>query len=202
MPRKKPPKEGKKLTPRQAAFVAALLADPKQCYTAAAKAAGYASPEKTGWDLMNLPQYLHVQEGVAAQAKARLARYAMDAEEWMGRACAMVRIDRRKIFKWDGKTLEVTPTDQLLAEEAMLIREVNSAEMDYGKAGRLKLVDPTPYFQMIGKALGQFRERVEVDVNVAFRDAEESLASKFADLERALAREVAGKPESSGEVST
>lgn len=200
--KKKPAKAGKKLTSSQKLFVAAYLADPKQNATKAAKEAGYSSPKDSGWELLHLPQYSHVQEAIRKETAERLARYGMSAEEWMGRACYMVKADRRDLYRWTGEAFEITPTDQLSAEQALLIRDINHASLDYGTTTKIKMVDPTPYFQMIGRALGLFREVVEIDPGAEFKAAEESLNRKLDQLAASLKEAFPSEPEPPGEEGT
>lgn len=199
--KKKPAKPWKKLTEQQKVFVAALCADPKFNGKAAATKAGYSQPKTSAWELQNLPQYAHVQAAIRHEVNQRLAQFGMDATEWMSRACAMIKTDRRDLWSWDGEKLEITRTDDLTPEQALLIRDINRAEMDYGNTTRLKLIDPTPYFLMVAKALGLFRERIEIDASAEFKAAEESLNRKLDQLAAQLTKEVPQEPQPPGEES-
>ena len=199
--KKKQAKPGKRLTDSQKLFIAAYLADPKQNATKAAKAAGYSSPKDSGWELMNLPQYGHVHDAIRREITERLTRLGMTAEEWMGRACLMVKLDRREIYRWDGEKFHITPTDDLSPEQALLIRDITHAEMDYGTTTKIKLADPTPYFQMIGRALGLFREVHDLDPGAELKAAEESLLSKLNQLAASLTAPLPVEPQPPGEAS-
>lgn len=193
--RKRPARPGKQLTKRQSAFVSALLANPSRNYTNAAEQAGYENPGQAGWDLMNLPQYQHIQDAYHEQAKELFRRQAMDAEEWMARACGALRIDRRKI-------LSMRDPQDLTQEEALLVKDFSEAELDYGKSRKVKLSDPAPFFMMVGKALGLFKERVQIDAHVEIVAAEQGLLSKLDSLRLKLEGGVLDGANAPGESGT
>lgn len=197
-----PQRPDKPLTIKQRAFVEALVADPKGDIKVAAVSAGFSpvSAKQIANDLLHAKKYGHVSAEYRRLSRERLAQYGIDAQEWMDRAAAVLKVDRRKIFKWDGNNLTVNPTENMRPEEVALIQEISVVVGDDGEARpRIKLAPLAPFYQMVGKALGLFRERIEIDATIEYAAAEESLTRKLAELRQSLERAILGEPKPPGE---
>lgn len=101
------------LTEQQRAFIDALLADPAFNVTAAAKAAGYGTPNKSGWALMRKP---HVQKALAEAIKKREETNDLKKTEVLQFLRAALLQSPLHLFKagkngeWTVKDLKEIPT--------------------------------------------------------------------------------------------
>jgi len=184
--KKRPAKPGKKLLPMQRAFIEALAKDPRQNLTAAAKAAGYSpkAASKTASDLMNLPQYQHVQIAYQKLVDERFAQFTDKKDEDIFRILtAQAFGDRRGIQKIvDGK-LVVVDSDELFPEQEWLIDHYRQRSLNDGTGDTFLepvLVNRLDAVKSLAKIRGLMREKVDVEATITITEARESLKSKLA----------------------
>lgn len=207
--KKRPAKAGKKLLPMQRAFIEALAKDPRQNLTAAAKAAGYSakSATKTASDLMNLPQFQHVQIAYQKLVDERFAASTNKTDEDIFRILtAQAFGDRRAIQRVvDGKMV-VTDSDDLFPEQEWMVDHYKVRSLNDGTGDTYLepvLVSRLEAIKSLAKIRGLMREKVDVEAHVTIAEARESLKGKLAGLAAlGYSGQVAGKPDTEGVAGT
>lgn len=152
----------KRLTPKQAAFVAEYLVDLNA--TAAAERAGYKNPNKQG------PRLL-VNVGIAnaigeAQA-ARAQRTEITQDRVLKELARIGFADIRAMFEWDAERAVFVPSRDLTDDQAAAISGVESETVTYTTEDgvtetkvklKLKTYDKLGALEKIGKHLGMFKD--------------------------------------------
>lgn len=157
---------GADLTPKQAAFVNEYLVDLNA--TQAAIRAGYseASAEQQGSRLLsNGKVALHVQAALDARAERTQVTADMVAAELARIAFS----DLRDVATWGADTLALIDSSELSEDAARSLREVvaTTSQTEHGTTNRLhvKQHDKMKALELLGKHLGMFREKLDVNVS-------------------------------------
>ena len=154
------------LTPKQAAFVNEYLVDLNA--TQAAIRAGYSekSADNIGSELLG-------KTGVAAAIQKALDKRAARTEVTADRVLAeLARIafsDLRDVATWGADTLALIDSSELTEDAARSLREVvaTTSQTEHGTTNRLhvKQHDKMKALELLGKHLGMFREKLDVNVS-------------------------------------
>ena len=170
------------LTAKQRKFTEEYLI----CWNAseAARRAGYRWPYKVASMLMARPS-------IKALIAQRVAETAMSADEVLHRLAEHARGSMADFVTDDGA---IDLARARAAGKLHLVRRYSEAGEKAGAS--IELYDAQAALEKIGKALGLFRERIEMTVEVDVDSMREQLASKLSRLaEAGAAPEVPGEPE-------
>ena len=166
------------LTPKQRRFVEEFLLDLNA--SAAAGRAAYKSPHKQGPRLTSNPA---VAAAIAAAQAQRSERTQVTADEVLSRLAAIARVDPRDLVTWGPEGVTLRESGTLESGPASAVLEVSES-----KSGvRLKRESRLSALELIGKHLGMWRERHEVEATVTdlTRDIESMTDGELeAELER------------------
>lgn len=158
----------KKLTPKQAAFVAEYLIDLNA--SAAARRAGYS--EKTAGAIGDkLLKKAEIQESLSAAMKARANRTEITQDRVLQELGRIGFSDLRCYFHDDGSLKPIHELDDDAAAALSGVKVVTtSVGEDVLYVKEIKLWDKKGGLELIGKHLKMFTEKVEVDVSDSLRD--------------------------------
>jgi len=120
-------------TGKQRRFVKEYVKDHNA--TAAARRAGYSerSAKQTGYDLLHLPQYAHVQEAIREEEERIAQRLEVTAERIQQERAKIAFTSIDRFLEWDGKELRLKPFSEIDPLELAAI-----AEIEQDKDGRIK----------------------------------------------------------------
>jgi phage terminase small subunit len=132
---------------RRERFVAEYLRDLNA--TAAAKRVGYsaASAHAKGCELLRNPK---VAAAIAEAERERLIRLKMDGDEALIRTAALARVNMGDVAAWGPKCVRIIKSDKLTELQRYGVAEVEMR----GENVRVKLRDPTPHLERIGRHAG------------------------------------------------
>lgn len=173
------------LNPKQAAFVLEYLKDLNA--TQAAIRAGY-SPKSAASQAANLLKLPKVKDELALRMAGRAARVQVDADDILRELLRLARVDIGEAFTEGGalKPLHEMPEDVRRCIAGIEVEDVWDGDSQSGrfKCGELRKVKFWPKVQcleLLGKHLGLFRERVEVEGKLSLEQLVlESLGDKKA----------------------
>ena len=157
MPKTKSP-DG--LTAKQRAFVREYLVD--LCATRAAKRAGYSgrTAKEQGYQLLGQP---HVAAAIEAAQEARAERVEVDADRVVEEYARIAFAYLTDVVQIEGGSVTVTDTDKLSPAQRASIAEISQTKDTI----RVKLHPKTTALEGLGKHLGMFVNRSEINANVA-----------------------------------
>lgn len=155
--------DGKKergLTPKQKRFVEEYLIDLNA--TAAARRAGYSvkTADRIGPELLGKTCVFNAIE--AAKAK-RSARTEITQDRVLKELARVAFLDPRKVFKWGPDGVALLPSSELSEDEAAVISEVSESTSESGGSIKGKLLDKLKALELLGKHLGMFSDKMQVE---------------------------------------
>lgn len=163
---------GAELTPKQRAFIDEYLVDLNA--TQAAIRAGYAekSAHSQAHDLLRKPE---VSDALQAAFAARAQRVGLTQDAVVERLMAIAFGDLRDLAWWDGEgRVRVTPSDEIDDAAAAALKEISqtkriipqrSGEPIETSELTVKSYDRMKALELLGKHLGMWREKVDVNVS-------------------------------------
>lgn len=149
----------RKLSPKQAAFVAEYLIDLNA--TQAAIRAGYSekSAARISVELLNKTQVRKAIE--KAQAK-RTERTEVTADRVVTELAKIAFADPRDLMEWGPNGVMLKDSSTLTEEQAASVAEVAEGN---GGTLRLKKHDKVKALELLGRHIGMFRDKVETEVS-------------------------------------
>lgn len=149
----------RKLSPKQAAFVAEYLIDLNA--TQAAIRAGYSekSAARISVELLNKTQVRKAIE--KAQAK-RTERTEITADRVVTELAKIAFADPRDLMEWGPNGVMLKDSSTLTEEQAASVAEVAEGN---GGTLRLKKHDKVKALELLGRHIGMFRDKVETEVS-------------------------------------
>jgi len=157
---------GTDLTPKQSAFVEQFVISGNA--TDAAKQAGYSekSAAALGSQLLANPKVaIAVQDALDARAE----RTGITADMVLAELARIAFSDLRDVATWGADTLALIDSSELTDDAARSLREVvaTTSQTEHGTTNRLhvKQHDKMKALELLGKHLGMFREKLDVNVS-------------------------------------
>lgn len=146
------------LTPKQQRFCQEYLIDLNA--TQAAIRTGYSA--KTAQEQgSRLLSNVMVSAEIERRQGERSERTMADADEVVKRLAGVALFDMRKLFRPNGSP---KPPHEWDADTAAAVAVVDTRERGGRRTHRVKLVDRLKALELLGKHLGLFKERVNVEV--------------------------------------
>lgn len=148
------------LTPRQERFCEEYIVDLNA--TQAAVRAGYSSKnaDKIGSALVG-------KTGVSARIRElqadRSARTLVTADDVVRELKRLAFIDPRRVFSWGPDGVTPRPSADLSADDAAAVAEASQTTTEAGGSIRVKLADKLRALELLGKHLGMFLDRQQID---------------------------------------
>jgi len=169
------------LTAKQQKFVDEYLIDLNA--TQAAIRAGYSvsTANRIGSENLTKPD---IAAAIQAAVQARSERTKIDQDWVLKRLAALADSDARRVCKWDEGGTYLTPSDDLVWDDAYTITEVileetiketeDGKELVLKRQKRVKQADKIKALELLGKHLGIFTDKLkvsgEVNHNVSVKD--------------------------------
>lgn len=154
------------LTPKQAAFVQEYTLDLNA--TQAAIRAGY-SERTAGEQASRLLANVKIAAAVQEALDARAERTQVSADQVIAELAAIAFSDLRDVATWGEDTLALIDSADISDPAARALREVvaTTSQTEHGTTNRLhvKQHDKLKALELLGKHLGMFKERVDVNVS-------------------------------------
>lgn len=149
----------RKLSPKQAAFVAEYLIDLNA--TQAAIRAGYS--EKTAYRIgSELLQKTSVREAIEKGRAKRTERTEITADRVVTELAKIAFADPRDLMEWGPNGVMLKDSSTLTEEQAASVAEVAEGN---GGTLRLKKHDKVKALELLGRHIGMFRDKVETEVS-------------------------------------
>lgn len=148
------------LTPKQQRFVEEYLVDLNA--TQAAIRAGYS--QKTAQEIgsENLSKPI-IRQAVEAAVAARSDRTRVTADDVVRELKRVAFLDPRRVLSWGPQGVTVRPSESLSADDAAAVAEASQTVTEAGGTVRVKLADKLRALELLGKHLGMFVDRQQVD---------------------------------------
>lgn len=152
----------RKLTDKQAAFVAEYLVDLNA--TQAAIRAGYS--ERTAYRIgAELLQKTSVAEAIAAAQAKRAQRVEITADRVVSELAKIAFADPRDLMEWGPDGVKLKASADLTEEQAASVAEVSETTTKDGGSLRLKKHDKVKALELLGRHMGMFKDKVETEVS-------------------------------------
>lgn len=169
----------KKLSARQKSFVDWYVRTRNA--SEAARQAGYHPDHagQRGWDLLNKPTMRHVAEEVERRLADRREQEEREHELLRRVLITRLTMDPRRLYKPDGTLKDMT---ELEPEDAQHIQTIQTNEYETegvqkGQSQSLKLTSLMQAAKQLGDSNGFFTQKIEVDLDATYANAEKSLES-------------------------
>ncbi len=152
----------RKLTDKQAVFVAEYLVDLNA--TQAAIRAGYSvkSAARIGVELLNKTQ---VREAIAANQAKRAQRVEITADRVVSELARIAFADPRDLMEWGPSGVKLKDSADLTKEQAASVAEVSETTTKDGGSLKLKKHDKVKALELLGRHMGMFKDKVETEVS-------------------------------------
>lgn len=152
----------RKLTDRQAAFVAEYLVDLNA--TQAAIRAGYS--DRTAYSVgQRLLKNVEVQKAVADAKAKRIQRVEITADRVVAELARIAFADPRDLMEWGPDGVKFKASIDLTEEQAASVAEVSETATKDGGVLRLKKHDKVKALELLGRHMGMFKDKVETEVS-------------------------------------
>ena len=156
---------GKKLTPKQAAFVAEYLVDLNA--TQAAIRAGY-SERTAGSQGERLLKKVEVQIALAEAQQKRAERTEITADNVLAEIAKVAFSDVRKIFDSNGGLVRISDLDDAAAAcvAGCDLVTVSKGEGEIEHVAKIKLADKLKALELAGRHLGLFNDKLNLNADI------------------------------------
>ena len=152
----------RKLTDKQAAFVAEYLVDLNA--TQSAIRAGYS--ERTAYRIgAELLQKTSVAEAIAAGQAKRAQRVEITADRVVAELAKIAFADPRDLMEWGPNGVRLKDSADLTEEQAASVAEVSETTTKDGGSLRLKKHDKVKALELLGRHMGMFKDKMEAEVS-------------------------------------
>ncbi|MDR1514077.1 MAG: terminase small subunit [Synergistaceae bacterium] len=148
---------------RQQRFVNEYLVDLNA--TQAAIRAGYS--EKTAYSVgqENLIKP-EIKNAIDAALAERSKRTEVTADRVVKELARIAFVDTRQIFEWGPDGVTLRPSDELTDDEAAIVAEVSETISKDGGSIKAKRFDKLKALELLGRHLGMFKDKLEVDATI------------------------------------
>ena len=150
-------------------------------YTAAYEQAGFSGNPKNAWRCRSRADVSgRIDEIIGAAA----AKNDVTVERIVAELAKIGFASAGDFFTWGPKGVKVVDSATLTDEQRAVVSEVQETITEGGRSIRVKLSDKQAALEKLGRYLGMFREKVEIDANVKTQDVSprERIASRIAGL--------------------
>lgn len=152
----------RKLTDKQAAFVAEYLVDLNA--TQAAIRAGYS--ERTAYRIgAELLHKTSVAEAIAAGQAKRAQRVEITADRVVAELAKIAFADPRDLMEWGPDGVKLKASAELTEEQAASVAEVSETTTKDGGSLKLKKHDKVKALELLGRHMGMFKDKVENEIS-------------------------------------
>lgn len=152
----------RKLTDKQAAFVAEYLVDLNA--TQAAIRAGYS--ERTAYRIgAELLHKTSVAEAIAAGQAQRAQRVEITADRVVAELAKIAFADPRDLMEWGPDGVKLKASADLTEEQAASVAEVSETTTKDGGSLKLKKHDKVKALELLGRHMGMFKDKVENEIS-------------------------------------
>ena len=152
----------RKLTDKQAAFVAEYLVDLNA--TQAAIRAGYS--ERTAYRIgAELLQKTSVAEAIAAGQAKRAQRVEITADRVVAELAKIAFADPRDLMEWGPDGVKLKASADLTEEQAASVAEVSETTTKDGGSLKLKKHDKVKALELLGRHMGMFKDKGENEIS-------------------------------------
>ena len=152
----------RKLTDKQAAFVAEYLVDLNA--TQAAIRAGYS--ERTAYRIgAELLHKTSVAEAIAAGQAKRAQRVEITADRVVSELAKIAFADPRDLMEWGPDGVKLKASADLTEEQAASVAEVSETTTKDGGSLKLKKHDKVKALELLGRHMGMFKDKVENEIS-------------------------------------
>jgi len=150
-------------------------------YTKAYGQAGYLGGEKDAWKCRSRADVSgRIDEILGAAA----AKNDVTVERVVGELAKIAFASADDFFDWGPNGVTIKSKDELPKELRAAIAEAQETPGEFGSTIRIKPYDKLAALDKLGRYLGMFREKVELDANLNVKDVSprERIASRIASL--------------------
>lgn len=150
-------------------------------YTRAYVQAGYKPSDKAAWRCRGRADVsARIDEIMVAAA----AKNDVTVERVVAELAKIGFANAGDFFTWGPKGVKVIDSDTLTEAQRSVVSEVQETITEGGRSIRVKLSDKQAALDKLGRYLGMFREKVEIDANLNVKDVSprERIASRIAGL--------------------
>ena len=149
------------LSPKQQMFVEEYMVDLNA--TQAAIRAGY-SPKtayRTGSDNLKKPQ---IAKSIAEKRQQLTEKTAVTVERIVTELAKIAFSNMQDYAKWSPRGVILIDSEDITADQAAAISELSETTTDSGGSIRFKLHDKKGALELLGRHLGMFKDKVELEV--------------------------------------
>lgn len=149
------------LTPKQQKFVDEYMIDLNA--TQAAIRAGYSvnRASEIGYQLLRKTT---VAEAIAAKQKKLAAKAEITAERIINELAKIAFADMGNYATWGSRGITLKESTDLTPDQTAAVSELSETVTESGGSTRFKLHDKKGALELLGKHLGMFKDRVELEV--------------------------------------
>ena len=166
------------MTRKQKRFVEEYLVDLNA--TQAAIRAGY-SEKNAGRIGPELLGKTCVQDAIDIALAKRSARTEVTADRVVKELARIAFVDTRRIFTWGPGGVTLRPSGELTDDEAAVVATVEETTSENGGSIKAKLCDKMKALEMLGRHLGMFKDKLEVNLQVTPASILEDLRGRRAE---------------------
>lgn len=148
----------RRLSPKQAAFVAEYLKDLNA--TQAAIRAGYSAKTAASQG-ERLLRNVEVQRAIQAAQLARQQRTEITQDRIISELAKIAFGDPRDVMEWGPNGVKLRASSELTAEQAAQVLEVSETTSASGGSLKLKKHDKVKALELLGRHLGIFTDKFE-----------------------------------------
>lgn len=149
------------LTPKQQKFVDEYMIDLNA--TKAAIRAGYSAKRASeiGYQLLRKTT---VAAAISARQKKLADKTEITAEKIINELAKIAFADMRNYATWGGRGVSLKESKDLTPDQTAAVSELSETITENGGSTRFKLHDKKGALELLGKHLGMFKDRVELEV--------------------------------------
>ena len=166
-PRKKKKTPKKDLAIRQQLFVKEYLVDFDS--TRAAIAVGYSKDTASaiGCNLLTDPR---IQRAIQKDIDRRMARVDVRQDMVINELAGLAFSDICQFVSWDADGIKLNPSDLLPGRASACLSEISEHTSKHGTSTKIKLYDKIRALELLGRHLGMFVDRLDVNAKVVKTD--------------------------------
>jgi len=145
------------LSPKQKKFVGEYLIDLNA--SASLLRAGYRSknPDVDGHKLLVKPS---ISKAIALAMAERAKRTEITADRVLQQLAKIGFVDIKDVVTWAGNRIRIRPSEEI---DGTLLAEISETETENGGTLKIKLNDRMKALELLGKHLGMFTDKLEVN---------------------------------------
>lgn len=150
-------------------------------YSKAYVQAGYKHSDAAAWRCRSRPDVSgRVDEIIGAAA----AKNDVTVERVVAELAKIAFASADDFFDWGPDGVTIRDKSDLTPEQRAVVAEVMEQPGEFGSTIKIKLYDKPGALEKLGRYLGMFREKLEIDANVTTKDVSprERIASRIAGL--------------------